>query len=370
MEIGLYVIVALEMILINLLVVQIASKRRFAPVNTYLVLGMFSIALLILLNFLLANKVIPESYSGTALLLGFLYLIPYKYLYNQSLKYTFAITCTSWLYTLFMFSLSVRIASILNQEWFEWISLLTQTLLYVLTLAPFIYSLNKATNALRKIKDETLIMFIFLGSLWFLACILLNILFEKYGSGWLELLVTLLLLLCTILSYRVFYSLIAVRTTARELTKKTKTDALTGLKNREAFLRDAQKMIESERPFFIIFIDLDHFKQVNDRYGHGAGDQYLIHFASVLRKHYSGKGTIYRLSGDEFVFLYLGVDVDMFCSQLEAKINSTYKGRIRFRGLSLGYATYPKDGVDLYRLLELADQNMYQHKKAKHMVRG
>ncbi|AGA69040.1 diguanylate cyclase (GGDEF) domain-containing protein [Desulfitobacterium dichloroeliminans LMG P-21439] len=370
MDIDLQVLLILEMFLVNLYVMTISSKGQTTPLKTLLILTVYTIGL-IGMTYLFVTKVFPAgNHNGVFLLFGFLYLLPSKILYDQPLKYSLAITCTSWLHTLFLLSLAIRVAPLLNEAWSDGVMLLTLTLLYILTLPFFISSLKRTTYALGKIDDEMLTNFIVLGSLWFLSYILLNTQFDRYDSDWFEFVITLVLALCTILSYKVFYSLIVISNTAKELTKRTKTDILTGLKNRDAFFRDAQKRLESRKPFSIVFIDLDQFKQVNDRYGHAEGDRYLVQFADVLRQFYNDQGTLYRLSGDEFVFLYLGRSIVEFCSQLETRIIPAYKNKIRFKGLSLGYASFPKDGEDLNSLLKTADHNMYLQKKVKHFDRS
>jgi diguanylate cyclase (GGDEF)-like protein len=369
MENYVYFFLSIEMLLINVFVMHIVSQRKFATRSTYWLLGLFSLGMALVMGYLLDLRE-PFTHSGVELLLGFFLLGPYKYLYRQSFIYTFATTCTSWLYTFLLFSLSIRTAALFSSNWYGWVCLGTLTFLYLTTIIPFIRSMKKASQALSRITDETLLILSVLGSLWFISCILLNILFVRYGTSYLELLVTLSLMLCTLLSYRVFYSLIVMSTTAKKLRIKTETDPLTGLKNRQALISDARRMLDKHKAFSLVFIDLDRFKQVNDRYGHVVGDNYLIHFASVIRKNYGGTGTLYRLSGDEFVFLYLGQDLETFCRELESKVRSTYKGMIAFLGLSMGCATYPKDGLELSQLLKIADLKMYQQKKMKQLVRS
>ncbi|MEL1134427.1 GGDEF domain-containing protein [Desulfitobacterium sp. THU1] len=369
MDIDWRLLLITEVFLVNLYVMTISSKGKTAPMKTLLILSVFTIGL-IGMTYLFTTKIYSAgNHNGVFLLFGFLYLVPSRMLYDQPLKYSLAIICTSWLHTLFSLSLAIRVEPLLNEAWSGWVILLILTLFYIFTLPFFISSLKRTTYALRKIDDEMLNYYIILGSLWFLSYILLNTQFYRYDSDGFEFVITLVLTLCTILSYKVFYSLIVISNTAKELTKRTKTDILTGLKNRDAFFRDAQKRLDSRKAFSIVFIDLDQFKQVNDRYGHAEGDRYLVQFANVLRQFYRDQGTLYRLSGDEFVFLYLGRTIEEFCGQLENKIIPAYKSKIRFKGLSLGYASFPKDGEDLSTLLKTADHNMYLQKKVKHFDR-
>lgn len=65
-------------------------------------------------------------------------------------------------------------------------------------------------------------------------------------------------------------------------------------------------------------MDLDHFKQINDQYGHLVGDQYLQHFANICRQIFQNTGTVYRFGGDEFVAVYSGIIPQSIIRQLEA----------------------------------------------------
>jgi diguanylate cyclase (GGDEF)-like protein len=95
--------------------------------------------------------------------------------------------------------------------------------------------------------------------------------------------------------------------TARKLdelqaTREARTDALTGLPNRRAFLDmlEEQLVDAKEAPFALALIDLDHFKRVNDTYGHDTGDMVLKRIAGLMREHTTRKCIFARLGGEEF----------------------------------------------------------------------
>lgn len=85
---------------------------------------------------------------------------------------------------------------------------------------------------------------------------------------------------------------------------EARTDPLTGLYNRRALDTWLQERVASLRPFGVMRLDLDHFKVVNDRYGHHLGDRALIHLADVLRQSTRKDDMIARVGGDEFVVLF------------------------------------------------------------------
>jgi diguanylate cyclase (GGDEF)-like protein/PAS domain S-box-containing protein len=92
-----------------------------------------------------------------------------------------------------------------------------------------------------------------------------------------------------------------------ELERAASTDALTGLLNRNAFRRCVEDGLRShEPPGALALIDLDHFKQVNDRYGHAAGDAALLALADLLRSNLRGEDAIGRIGGEEFAILFAG----------------------------------------------------------------
>ncbi|MBU2893505.1 diguanylate cyclase [Colwellia sp. D2M02] len=98
------------------------------------------------------------------------------------------------------------------------------------------------------------------------------------------------------------------------------TDYLTDLSNRRSFFRSAeQRVVEYVKrkvPYVLAMIDIDHFKKVNDNYGHEAGDQVLKVIALYMRKHF-GAGLTARLGGEEFSVLLHGVDTDQLYNKLD-----------------------------------------------------
>jgi len=150
-------------------------------------------------------------------------------------------------------------------------------------------------------------------------------------------------------------------------------DALTGLNNRRHF--DTllhQEMALAQRKgslLSLLMIDIDHFKKVNDNFGHDAGDAVLIEVAALLKKHFRGTDVVCRLGGEEFVALLPGTGTAEAQTRaeklLKAQRNQALShlhqplGRIT---LSCGIATYPAHTIDPKRLLRLADTALYKAK--------
>ena len=150
-------------------------------------------------------------------------------------------------------------------------------------------------------------------------------------------------------------------------------DELTGCANRY-LLRDRarQKILEMQRlakTFALVFIDLDHFKDVNDVYGHGVGDQLLQKVATRLSDHIRETDTLSRIGGDEFIILISDIDqevMDQKTQHLIERIVSPYiinETEINISA-SVGIAWFPKHGDDYDTLLKHADIAMYAAKEA------
>lgn len=140
------------------------------------------------------------------------------------------------------------------------------------------------------------------------------------------------------------------------------TDALTNLLNRLEFENSVKNL---NRNTYIIYCDIDHFKLINDTYGHIYGDNVLIATAKCLKKTYGKFGSVYRYGGDEFcVILKRNTD------KIE-ELNKTFKNLIanenkedaKFPSISLGYALYKPKEDEFLDILDKADQNMYENKE-------
>lgn len=98
-----------------------------------------------------------------------------------------------------------------------------------------------------------------------------------------------------------------------EMARLATTDSLTGLPNRHAFLERAeqarQAALRQRQPLALAMMDIDHFKQINDRFGHATGDEALVVFARTLRETLRAHETVGRLGGEEFAMVLPGTDL-------------------------------------------------------------
>src|SRR5919199_4802843 len=151
------------------------------------------------------------------------------------------------------------------------------------------------------------------------------------------------------------------------------TDPLTGLPNARCmylrFEQEAARARRSNRPFQVIMLDLDEFKQVNDTFGHRVGDKMLREVARILQAQLREYDFLARYAGDEFVAIVqdlVGEQVEELRGRIEAAV-SKFSLHVRAEhtarvGISVGAATYGIDGETLDQLLIAADQAMYSAK--------
>ena len=151
-------------------------------------------------------------------------------------------------------------------------------------------------------------------------------------------------------------------------------DELTGLPNRHMFmdrLRQEVKKAERGGAFLaLVFLDLDHFKEVNDQFGHPTGDALLVEAARRIAACVRASDTLARLGGDEFTVILAGIDrvgsVERIAQELVATLARPFElnGERICVSASVGVALYPPDAGNVSDLLARADQAMYASKKA------
>jgi diguanylate cyclase (GGDEF)-like protein len=149
-------------------------------------------------------------------------------------------------------------------------------------------------------------------------------------------------------------------------------DALTGLPNRNLFSdRLAHALAVGQRnrtPFALLYIDIDHFKRINDTFGHEAGDELLREVAARLARSVRASDTVARWGGDEFVAILDSVadlhSAACIASKLLAMCSEPYVvcGRECRITVSVGSSFYPRDGHDAASLVQHADSTMYKVK--------
>ena len=147
-------------------------------------------------------------------------------------------------------------------------------------------------------------------------------------------------------------------------------DPLTRLLNRRAFVErlegEVARALRYGRSFGLVICDLDGFKELNDRFGHPAGDEALQSFAEFVTSALRKPDDAFRLGGDEFAFL-LAEATDEDARHVVARIASLIDGsddeRLHTLRASFGVASCPQDAVDAQALFRLADEALYEAKR-------
>jgi diguanylate cyclase (GGDEF)-like protein len=159
-----------------------------------------------------------------------------------------------------------------------------------------------------------------------------------------------------------------------EIEKQAITDPLTGLGNsrrfREALSSELKRSDRTGRPFSVVFVDVDNFKELNDSLGHVEADYTLTAIGRTLVTHLRGSDLVCRWGGDEFIILLPEterVEAGLLAERLRAEVADD--GKSAGATISLGVACFPQDGKDYDGLVANADRALYASKHAgKNMV--
>jgi diguanylate cyclase (GGDEF)-like protein len=190
-------------------------------------------------------------------------------------------------------------------------------------------------------------------------------------SGWLDLL-SLEALLFTISIAFILLAMAKERTEYRHRAAAS-TDPLTGIANRRGFLEQSalsKRATGGNQPTAVLLFDLDHFKMINDQYGHAIGDRTLRIFADVAKAHIGTAGTLGRWGGDEFVAVLTNTSREIAATvaeRIRAALEdaaSDIDGRLVGATISTGMAFSSHGTFELPSMLLQADQALYRAKNA------
>ncbi len=168
------------------------------------------------------------------------------------------------------------------------------------------------------------------------------------------------------------------------LNTESLTDPMTGLMNRRALRERIDELVAGAAPFAVIALDLDHFKQINDVYGHPTGDKVLVALAQTLQVNVRAGDQVFRIGGEEFVMLVpqLGArdaaqdaaqDATQEAAQMAAQAAERIRAAVAARPMpdgvrpvtvSVGVALWPRHGASPQAVIKCADQALYQSKQS------
>lgn len=156
-----------------------------------------------------------------------------------------------------------------------------------------------------------------------------------------------------------------------EFEKKiSRTDLLTGLSNTRSFMEQAEieknRALRFKQPFTLAYLDVDHFKQLNDIHGHAKGDALLQDLGKSIKENIRGYDVAARIGGDEFVILFPGTDAKQaqeVTAKIKIRIEELFQKYLDALSLSMGVVTIISTAHSIDELIKMADGLMYLVKK-------
>lgn len=157
----------------------------------------------------------------------------------------------------------------------------------------------------------------------------------------------------------------------KQLQQIANYDSLTGLLNRNAFLNEADLICKQTEKYknhaCLLYLDIDYFKQINDKYGHACGDKVLISFSDLLRKLSKSSDLVCRIGGDEFVILLLNSSLENGVNFIKKLNHSIANSTIKWDGIEVRYTisigiTRLITGADIFETINQADKALYDAK--------
>lgn len=355
----------IEVLIFNLINLNYCVTRRYSILRTVTVLCTFT-AFIILPGILF--PAIEVYGNGQFSILGFIYIIPLKFLYLEKMELLFINMCMSWTYTLGIMAVSVQIIYFSGFSDYNLSLMIVEAILFSATFIPFKkYMIPKFSYILRNTHKVQKKQFAYLKTsicFNFFVLIILHMIFLNSEKYLLQITALVIFLATNYLFYHIVYEVISSSIQVHELEKTVAKDALTGLGNRTQLMKDMQYRMQENQLFSVLFLDLDKFKLINDQYGHDVGDNYLIHFAKVFGDELNDKGTLYRYGGDEFIAIYDGVLTREIIDSIAKCKNWNEDAPCEFNQVSIGLVVCepPYTDKEPNNILKRADNIMYKNK--------
>lgn len=154
-----------------------------------------------------------------------------------------------------------------------------------------------------------------------------------------------------------------------EVTRLSQEDHLTGLFNRRRVTQllehEVRRALRYDTSFSVILMDIDHFKEINDQFGHQAGDKALKRIADVVKTALRAPDSVGRWGGEEFLIILTETDIGgglSLAEKLRTRVESAYLGKIGHRTASFGVTAF-QDGDDIGAIIARADAGLYAAKR-------
>ena len=152
-----------------------------------------------------------------------------------------------------------------------------------------------------------------------------------------------------------------------KLHQDVQTDPMTALSNRRGLEQTLVLWEAEQRPFALLLLDIDHFKRINDTFGHDAGDRVLVWLAELMRECSRSGDLLCRMGGEEFALLLPGANLDtaqQVAERLRQRVEHTPIEGIGTITVSIGVSLWPEHTDNLKQLFKLADEQLYVAKSS------
>lgn len=174
-------------------------------------------------------------------------------------------------------------------------------------------------------------------------------------------------------SATLIHSLVTTKQLQDLLQNQARYDPLTQLLNRrfmeQTLNLELQRALRGSHSLAILLADLDHFKKINDRFGHPAGDAMLQSFAELIKKEFRSYDYIYRYGGEEFLIILPNTSVETALNRANQLLTKTKNMQVEYNDsilpsitLSIGISIFPENGDDARKLITCADAALYRAK--------
>lgn len=223
-----------------------------------------------------------------------------------------------------------------------------------------------ARNTASEIKNPCKSVFYVSNSAWTL--------YAAPKDGWLDykiLFIEIIVFLVASLAVSFILAfLLSVKDQEDILERLSYKDSLTNLYNARKFITTLKEFQKKSKPYSLIYLDLNDFKQINDNLGHETGDQVLTIAARKLSNCIRQGDMAFRIGGDEFTIILAGENGPVYIEDVISRIKESVNretvlktARLQIQ-TSAGYARYPEDGDDYEEIIKKADSAMYSNKRA------
>lgn len=355
-------LILIEMTCVNLFNVSNVCAKRTSRVKYFVFVSVFSaihtIAMMAAMHYLNNFALSTTIYVLSGIAWAFVLM---NVLY-ESLVRILGVLCTTWGFTFLGFTIAVLTGRFFDEKWREGVILLALTLIYAF-FSPWYVHFCKSIFIVSRAKGSKNVDFnLFKTSVFWFISVFFAYLALTLKSDVFAIVCLLSMGSLSFSSYRLIHNSLKNTRRLDKLNQIVYEDDLTHLPNRASFFSDTELLINENRGFEIVFLDLNKFKSINDHHGHLMGNVYLQGFANAMLEIVQGSGKVYRLSGDEFVCVLRKGQGKEILPELSNYNWAKHIKSVNFIGVSAGVASYPEDGTTLDILINKADEAMYRNK--------